>query len=121
MGVNGTSFPLQVMILMENLILATQLNLDAVCAPSPDVVARAIDGEIIIVPLAAGIGDTEDELYTLNVSGQAIWEKLDGARTLREVAGLLAQEFEAPRSRVENDVLGFATELTRRGILVSRV
>ena len=35
------------------------VNLDAAYIPSEDVVARVIEGEFIIVPLAAGIGETE--------------------------------------------------------------
>jgi hypothetical protein len=100
--------------------VATLLGLNAVCAPSEDVVTREIEGEILIVPLVAGIGDAEDELYTLNETGQAIWQKLDGHRTLKDVAELLAGEFDAPLLELENDVLGFASELTRRGILVAK-
>ena len=49
-------------------------RLDAVYTPSEDIVAREIEGEIIIVPLVAGIGDMEDELYTLNDTGKAIMQ-----------------------------------------------
>lgn len=95
------------------------LNLDAVCLPSEDVVAREIEGELLIVPLVAGIGQANDELFTLNLTGQAIWTKLDGQRTLREVASLLTAEFSAPLPELENSVLGFASELTGRGILLA--
>jgi hypothetical protein len=101
--------------------MATQLDLDTVCACSESVVARTIEDEIVIIPLVAGIGDEEDELYTLNETGQAIWQKIDGQRTLREVAALLAETFEGSLSELEADVLGFASELTRRGILVQKV
>ena len=70
--------------------MTTHIDLNSVCTRSGDVVAREIEGEILIVPLVAGIGDTDDELYTLNETGQAIWEKLDGERTLNEVAASLA-------------------------------
>ena len=62
------------------------LTLDAICVPSDDVVSREIEGELILVPIASGIGDLEDELYTLNETGRAIWQHLDGKRTLAEVA-----------------------------------
>lgn len=101
--------------------MTVSLNLDAVCRPSDDVVAREIEGEILIVPLAAGIGDAEDELYTLNETGQAIWQRLDGKRTLRDVAALLAGGFNAPLQELEQDVLGFVGELARRGILTVNV
>jgi hypothetical protein len=91
--------------------------LQTICAPSDDIVAREIEGEIVIVPLASGIGDAEDELYSLNETGQAIWKHLDGARTLGAVVGALAQEFDTPRAELEADVLGFCGEMVRRGIL----
>lgn len=95
-----------------------ELVLDAICAPSEDVVAREIEGELIIVPLAAGIGDAEDDLYTMNGTGKAIWARLDGKRTLRAVSTELAAEFNAPPGEIEQDVLGLATELARRKMLV---
>jgi len=97
-----------------------ELVLDAICTPSEDVVAREIEGELIIVPLVAGIGDTEDELYTMNETGKAIWTRLDGKRTLRAVSAELAAEFNAPAGEIEKDVLGLATELARRKMLVIR-
>jgi hypothetical protein len=95
-----------------------ELMLDAKCAPSEDVVAREIEGELIIVPLVAGIGDMEDELYTLNETGKAIWARLDGQRTLRAVAAELTTEFSAPPGEIEKDVLGLMTELMRRKMVV---
>jgi len=47
-------------------------------------------------PLAAGIGEAEDELYTLNETGKATWGKLDGVRTLAQIASELAGEYSAP-------------------------
>ncbi len=68
---------------------------DAVYVPSDDVVAREIAGELIIVPLVAGIGDMEDELYTLNDTGRDIWKRLDGRATLDAVATDLAELYDA--------------------------
>ena len=93
------------------------LTLGAVCAPSEDVVAREIEGEIILVPLVAGIGDADEELYTLNETGLAIWQRLDGAATLQQIAASLDEEFDADTAQIEADVLGFAVALVERGIL----
>ena len=41
--------------------------------PSDKIVSREIEGELIIVPLVAGIADMEDELFTLNETGREIW------------------------------------------------
>jgi hypothetical protein len=100
--------------------MGVELTLSAVCVPSVDVVAREIEGDVIIVPLVAGIGDADDELYTLNETGHAIWRYLDGERTLDAIVQLLCDEFDAPTSTVEKDVLGFASEMVRRGILAAK-
>ena len=96
-----------------------QLQLDSVYIPSEDVVAREIEGEVIIVPLVAGIGDSDDELYTLNETGQAIWRQLDGVNSLGAVVAHLAAEYEAPEGEIEQDVLGLVGELAQRGMLVA--
>lgn len=92
---------------------------DAVYAVSEDVVAREIEGEIIIVPLVAGIGDLEDELFTLNETGKAIWDKLDGRRSLNQVIQELSAEYQAAPGELEADVLGLVSELARRRMLVA--
>jgi len=89
-----------------------------VYATSGDVVAREIEGELIIVPVAAGIGDAEDDLYTLNETGRAVWNKLDGRRSLNEVIEELSEEFEAAEGGIAGDVLGLVAELVQRKILV---
>lgn len=92
--------------------------LDKIYVPSQDIVAREIEGEIIILPLVGGIGDLEEEFYSLNDTGLAVWMLLDGSRTLREVAENLSGEYEGPE--IVEDVLGFCSELLRRGILIER-
>ena len=97
--------------------MSIEITMETICFPSENVVGRVIEGEIIIVPLVAGIGDAEDELYTLNATGQLIWQKLDGAKRLSHVAAELAEEFSCPASEIQSDVLGFVTEMVKRGIL----
>jgi hypothetical protein len=93
---------------------------DSVWAISDDIVSREIEGELIIVPIASGIGDMEDELYTLNETGRAIWQRLDGKRSLADVAADLCCEYSAPAEQITRDVLGLATELAKRKIIVPR-
>jgi hypothetical protein len=97
-----------------------ELTPDARCAPSQDVVARMIEGELIIVPLVSGIGDMDEELYTMNDTGQAIWSRLDGEKSLRAIASDLAVEFDASPEKIEEDVLGLMSELVERKIVVAR-
>lgn len=93
-------------------------KLNSVYIPSEDIVAREIEGELIIVPIVSGIGDLDDELFSLNESGKSIWKKLDGKTNLRKVVDLLVEEYDAPKSEIEQDVLGLVEELARRRMLV---
>ena len=95
-----------------------QINLENIFVVSDDVVAREIEGELIIVPLAAGIGDMGDELYTLNETGKAIWRQLDGSNNLGKIVTDMVHEFAAERAEIEQDVLGLVAELARRRIVV---
>ncbi len=93
------------------------IRLDQTYIPSDDIVAREIEGELILVPMVAGIGDMEDELFSLNDTGKDIWRRLDGKTTLAEVAKALTAEYSAPPGEIEGDVLGLVGELVRRKML----
>ena len=98
--------------------METRIRLDARYAHSEEVVAREIEGEIIIVPLVSGIGDMEDDLFTLNETGRAVWDSLDGKKTLKDVVEGLAQEYEGQEQDIRDDVLGFVNELVKRRMLI---
>jgi hypothetical protein len=94
-------------------------DLGARYLPSEDIVVREIEGELIMVPLVSGIGDMEDELFTLNETGRVIWEKLDGRKSLEDIVGELSSEYDASPGEIEKDVLGLIRELLKRKMLVA--
>jgi len=96
------------------------IDLSKAYEPSEDVVVREIEGEIVIVPLVSGIGDIEDELYTLNETGRDIWKRLDGTKPLAAVVRELAEEYDAPAGLVEGDVVGLLEELIVRKMVVEK-
>ena len=97
--------------------MTVSISRDVVGLPSSNVVAREIECELIIVPLVAGTGDLENELFTLNATGKAIWARLDGRRTLGEVAQDLSIEYSANAIDIERDVLGLVEELAKRKMI----
>jgi len=100
--------------------MESTISREAVYRPSDDLVSREIDGQLVIVPIAAGIGDLQDELYTLNETGRAIWGKLDGRRTVEAVVGELATEFSgASADEIGSDVVGLLDELLKRRMVVT--
>jgi hypothetical protein len=100
--------------------MISKAKLDAVYVPSEDVVVRAIESEIIIVPLSAGIGDAEDDLFALNETGRAFWKLLDGKKTMAQIVKELGQEYDSPLAEIEKDVAGLAAELLKRRIISER-
>lgn len=98
--------------------MGEKINLDHKYVPADEVVAREIEGELILVPLTSGIGDLEEELFSLNAAGKAIFIKLDGRKNLRTVIEELSRDFEAEPVEIEEDVLGLMEELLKRRIVV---
>lgn len=94
------------------------VSLGNVYSISDDIVAREIEDELIIVPLVAGIGNLEDELFTLNETGKAIWRQLDGKKSLEVIVANLAQEYSAQPHEIEQDVVGIVGELANRGMVI---
>lgn len=95
-----------------------EISLDVAYMLSEEVVAREIEGELIVVPIVSGIGNMEDELFNINESGRAILNLLDGKMSLKDVVDELRVRFEASAKAIEEDVVGFTEELLRRGIIV---
>ena len=95
-----------------------EVSPESVYIPSEDIVAREIEGELLIIPLVSGIGDMEDEIYDLNETGKIIWNRLDSKEPLREIARELSKEYNVDLNEMMEDVIGFMQELFKRGIVV---
>ncbi|MFH1478498.1 MAG: PqqD family protein [Candidatus Omnitrophota bacterium] len=98
--------------------MKTALDIKKTYKISEAVVAREIQGEFIIIPITSGVGDMEDEIFTLNETGRAIWNELDGKSTLEEVIGRLAEKFEGGKDEIKEDVLGLTNELLKRKMVI---
>jgi hypothetical protein len=94
------------------------MNIKSVYKLSEEVVARDIQGELIIIPITSGVGNLEDEIFTLNETGRAIWDEMDGKKSIKDVVDELVQKFDGPREQVEKDVLGLNGELLKRKMIV---
>jgi len=99
---------------------ADKISPGMVFSRSADVVAREIEGELILIPIAAGGGDIEESLFTLNETGRAIWDLLDGRRSLAEIASSLQSEYEDRDQGIQEDVLGLVSELAARRMVCKK-
>lgn len=85
---------------------------------SSDIIAREIEGELVIVPLKSGVGDLDAELYTLNPTGIRVWNMLDGTYRLDEVVEALSSEYDASYAEVKDDIVALIENLVERGLVV---
>jgi hypothetical protein len=57
------------------------------------------------------------QLYTCNNTTEAFLDKVDGARSLDQIVGLLSDEFDVDRETLDQDMAALAAELVSEGIL----
>lgn len=99
--------------------MKSKISLNAIYAPSEDVVAREVQGEFIIIPITTQPqSEEEDAIFSANESGRAIWDKLTRKKSLKTIIEELSSEFNTPASEIKEDVLGFLRELLKRKMVV---
>ena len=82
---------------------------------SDDVVAREVGGEMVLLDLASG------QYFGLDTVGGRIWELLsDRAHTLSELCDVIESEFDAPRERIEADMMALAQQLSEQELIVAK-
>ena len=75
-----------------------------------EVVARQIEGELLIVPIRSGVGDL-NALYTLNQVGSVLWDFMKEGHTVEEMVGRVCDEFEVTSSQAQSDIRNFLDEM----------
>jgi hypothetical protein len=93
------------------------INLNTVYRPSPEIVARNTGDEYVLVPVTNNIADMKS-VYTLNSTGAFIWERLDGRRTVKNIADEVEEAFEVDAGEALDDVLSFFSDMKKYLIIV---
>ncbi len=81
-------------------------------------VTRTVGDEMVMVPVRAGVANLE-AIFTLNAVGAAIWGRIDGRTTPRELAEGVAGEFAVTPHQALADVNEFLGLLAAKGLLVA--
>ena len=89
---------------------ASTIDLNATPRHSDRVVSRIVSGEHILVPLASR-GVDIDSIFNLNGTGTFIWECIDGAHTVEQIASRLANEFQVTKEQATVDCRDFLAQL----------
>jgi hypothetical protein len=77
----------------------------------PQTAARVFSGEAVIITPA------ENTVRMLNAVGSRVWELADGRRTVDQIAGVLAEEFDVEPDQAQESASRFADELAAKGLL----
>ena len=91
---------------------------DVLYQRTEEVVARAIAGETVLVPIRRQIGDLES-IYTLNEVATFIWERLAQPTTAAEIASALGDVFAGDPAEMRADLDVFLQDLLGLGALAT--
>lgn len=81
---------------------------------SDDVVAREVGGETVLLDLSSG------QYFGLDTIGGRIWELLsERGQTLKELCDQIEAEFDAPRDRIEADLIVLAKQLSDQELIAA--
>jgi hypothetical protein len=87
------------------------MDLSIVLTKSPDAAYRTYDGQAtIVLPSRA-------QVSVLNEVGSAVWERIDGRRSLQEILDGIMEEFEITRDRALTDLEAFVADLRAQGMV----
>lgn len=92
------------------------LTLASVPVKSDTMIFRKIEDEYILVPMLASAAEVQ-HIFNLDPVGAAVWELIDGRRSVGEIVAALAGEFEAEPGVIEAEVVEFLNELAAEKIV----
>ena len=81
------------------------MNSDKYPVPHPQVGARVLDGEAVVILADSG------KVNVFNPVGTRIWELADGSRSVRQIADAIVAEYEVTPATALQDVIEFVQEL----------
>jgi hypothetical protein len=77
-------------------------------------VAREVEGEVILVPIRQKAGDLQS-IYSLNEVASFIWQQVDGERTDLEIRDLVVSEFDVSPEQAATDLQELMQQLEASG------
>jgi hypothetical protein len=81
--------------------------------PHPDVVARRVGDEVVLVQLE------RNQIFALNKTGARLWELVSGGATTDEAISRMLTEFDVSRPQLEEEVKSIVRLLISEELLVT--
>ena len=76
----------------------------------PDMVARKILDEVILVPVSRNVADMQS-IFTLNETGARVWDMIDGKNTEDDIVKTLVEENEVEEAQARQDLSVILSQL----------
>lgn len=78
------------------------MNPSAIYSKNPDYVQRDVAGECILVPIRRSLTES-NSIYVLNDTGAALWNRIDGKRSVQAIAEEFVQEYDVALDQLHRD------------------
>jgi hypothetical protein len=72
---------------------------------------KVLEGEAVVLSLDSGV------YFTLNATGTAAWERIDGATSLEEIGRGLCGQFQVTSEQAQRDLLELTQALLDEGLI----
>ena len=82
-----------------------------------ELVEREIEGEMLVIPIMAGVGDADANMYSFNEQGAVIWKLIDGTRSVGAIADCLCEEYDVTREQALTEIGVFLEDLLSRNLI----
>ena len=87
------------------------MKLDDRIEVSPQVVARQVGNETVLLDLASGT------YFGLDPVGARMWQLIEAGKTLSEVCDQMVEEYEVARDVLERDALALVADLVAKQLI----
>ncbi len=86
----------------RDLLSSSPMNPAVIYSKNPDYVQRDVAGECILVPIRRTLTES-NSIYVLNETGAALWNRIDGARSVQTIADEFVHEYDVSVERLRQD------------------
>ena len=87
------------------------MNINEIAAAKLNFVARAVDEELVLVPLRNNVADMT-EIFNLNEVGHFIWNEIQEGATLESLTERIVSEYEVESEIARADLEAFLSDLS---------
>jgi hypothetical protein len=88
-----------------------EMNINEIAAAKSNFVARAVDEELVLVPLRNNVADMT-EIFNLNEVGHFIWNEIQEGATVASLTEKIVSEYEVETEVAQADLEEFLKDLS---------